>query len=137
MTRHAITVAVLLACIGQAVAQYAPGAPKSYLSTASNNCTLVQTGSLVYLSGLFLNTTGAIFYLKIYDASVTPTAALTPVRRIPIPFSGGTGGGGGVVDIPPGGLDINNGFGFCLTGGIADNDNTSATTGLTINFTIK
>lgn len=129
--------AVLCLVAGAAYAQLGPGNPKSYLSTVSTNCTLVQTGSVELLSGLFINTTTALSYLKIYDTSVAPTAgAGTPIRRIPIPF-GASNAGGGVMDIPPGGLALVNGLGFCLTGAIADSDATNAGVGITINFTIR
>jgi len=110
-------------------------APVSFLSAVSTNCTLVERGNVQYMGGLYVNTTAAIYYIKLYDTNVTPTAGLIPVRRIPIPFVAASAGGV-VADFPPGGLNFNNGFGFCLTGAIADNDATNAAAGVTINFSL-
>jgi hypothetical protein len=121
----------------QAARAQAVPAPLSYLSAASTNCTLVVNTGAVYKSGLFINTTATLYYLKLYDTNVVPTAgAGTPVRRIPIPF-GTSSSGGGVPDNPLDGLSFRSGIGFCLTGGIADNDSSNAATGLTLNFGIK
>ena len=134
--RYIAAIIALLMSITATEAQQGQGSPKSYLSAGTTNCTLVQGGSVTMLSGLYINTTAALYYLKIYDTATTPVPGMTPVRRIPVPF-GAASAGGGVMDIPPGGLNLRNGLGFCLTGAIADNDVTVAATGVTINFSIR
>ena len=55
---------------------------------------------------------------------------------IPVPNGAAAGAG---VSLPFGatGFLVSNGFGFCVTGGGADTDNTSAATGVYINATYK
>lgn len=132
-----LSLALVLCCLSSFAWSQGVPAPISYLSAATTNSTLVRNTTTVMKSGLFINTTATIYYLKLYDKSTAPTCGTdTPVRRIPIPF-GTTSSGAGVVDIPPDGIAFALGLGFCLTGGNADNDTSSAATGVTINFTIK
>jgi hypothetical protein len=133
-TAMKMLLALLMLICSPAVAQNIP-APLSFITTASTNCTLVEKGAVQYMSGLFINTTAALAFLKIYDSSVTPSANLTPLRRIPIPF-GATSSGAAIVDNPPGGLAFPNGLGFCVTGAFADNDATNSAAGIAINFSL-
>lgn len=115
--------------------------PYHYLSAASNNATLVwpPSGSnlatpraLVKLV-LPINTTSTIYYLHLYNKGTAPVCGTdVPVMTIPVPQS--SGAGGGVSTPTPDGLYFPLGFGFCLTGGIADNDNTNAAAGVALNF---
>ena len=110
--------AVWLALAGDALAQ---SAPLKWLSAAGTNATLVRSGSTVLNTLVSINTTVALYYLKLYNKSTAPTCGTdTPLWTVPIPF-GATSSGGGVV-LPTGGLIFPLGLGFCLTGGIADND---------------
>lgn len=116
---------------------YAQSAPVHFLSAASNNSTIVQTGKVVLHVLLPINTTATLYYLKLYDKATAPTCGTdVPKLTVPVPSTGTVNQGGGVSLPSADGLVFINGFGFCLTGGIADNDNTSAATGIVLNFGI-
>jgi hypothetical protein len=127
-----IALACSLASLSAASAQ---SAPKHYLSTASTNCTLVQGGRTIVRNILPVNTTAVIYYLKLYDKLTAPVAnSDTPVLTIPVPV------GTAAATVPVfsvDGFSFLNGMGFCLTGGVADNDNTNAATGVAINFGVS
>lgn len=112
----------------------AQSAPKHYLSAASNNSTLVLgRPSLVKMIGV-VNTTAAIYYLKLYNKVTAPTCGTdVPVLTFAVPALA-TGGPPILLTLGDGLLFPSGVVGFCLTGGIADNDNTNAATGVTINF---
>lgn len=130
--RIAVAFALALAAITVASANENPF---SYLSTASNNSTLVAPGPQLLRSVLVSNTTTTTYYLKIYDKLTAPTCGTdTPKMRVPIPPQ--SAGGGGVM-LSFSSLQFTFGVGFCLTAGIADSDNTNAATGVAINFTIS
>lgn len=131
MRRLLIAMAALL-MIGSAA--HAQSAPKKYLSTASNNSTLVLGRASYVNTILAVNTTDTVYYLKLYNKATTPTCGTdVPVLTIPVPATAASGGG--VVSLPVSlGLSFSAGVGFCLVGGIADNDNSSAAAGVAINF---
>lgn len=110
----------------------AQSAPKKYLSAASTNATLVQTGRAVVYTLAAVNTTATIYYLKLYNKATAPTCGTdTPVMTIPVPASTA---GDGIVVAPTVGILFQLGLGFCLTGAIGDSDTTNAATGVAINF---
>jgi hypothetical protein len=113
---------------------HAQFAPVKYLSAATTNSTLVQAGRLVLNVVLPINTTTTVYYLKLYDKATAPTCGTdVPKWTIPVPF-GASNSGGGVALPTANGAQFNLGLGFCLTGGIADNDTSSAATGVALNF---
>lgn len=133
--KAALGVALVLWSCVCALAQ-APGVgdPFHLLSAASTNSTLVKTGDGIVTSIVVINTTTTLYYLKFYDIGVAPTCNTTPVKlTIPVPFGAANAGGGVVVPMPVG-FRFFQGIGICLTGGIADNDNTNAATGVAINL---
>jgi len=126
----------LLAC-QPALAQAPPGtpAPVSYLSTASTNSTLVQAGLTTVKAIVPINTTATIAFLKLYDKATAPTCGTdTPKWRIPVPV---TTSPQVIIVLTPQGISFTNGFGFCLTGAIADNDSSNSVTGVAINFAVS
>jgi hypothetical protein len=128
--------AMLMASPAYAQTSRDPGAqPVYYQSAASVNSTLVLAGWRTLESITVINTTAAIYYLKLYNKATAPTCGTdVPIQVYPIPAS--TAGNG--VSIPLGvGLGFPLGLGFCLTGGVADNDTTSAATGVIINMGYK
>jgi hypothetical protein len=125
-------IAAFLVCYA-AVANAQQGSPVGYLSQANNNATIVLAGQVAVSAIVLINTTTTVYYLKLYDKATAPVCGTDiPKWRIPIPYGASNSGGG--VAIPNGGLLFYTGFGFCLTAGIADNDNTSAATGIALNF---
>lgn len=122
----------LLALVSTAQAQ---SAPRHYLSAATTNSTLMHAGRGLVKVMLPINTTAVLYYLKLYDKATAPTCGTdTPVLTIPVPSTGTAGQGGGVALPSADGLQFFLGIGFCLTGGIADNDVTVAATGVALNF---
>jgi hypothetical protein len=106
-----------------------------YLSAASNNSTSVTQRQTALYNLTVVNTTAAIYYLKLYDKASQPTCNTdVPIATFPIPFGASSAGGSVVITSNTTPLGFNNGLGFCLTGGLADNDNTNAATGVAINF---
>jgi hypothetical protein len=117
---------------GAALAQ---SAPLHFLSAATTNCTLVQTGKVVMHDLIPVNTTATIYYLKLFNKATPPVAGTdVPSWTIPIPENAAGAG----LPIPSTlGLTFDAGLGFCLTGAIADNDTTVAAPGVAINFGIS
>jgi hypothetical protein len=112
-------------------------APFHLISAASTNATSIKPapGQIVTIVGI--NTTAVIYYLKFYDISATPTCNTTPVvLSFPIPIGTSSAGGGAVIPLPQA-VQFLNGIGMCLTGGINDNDNTIAATGVAIDVFFK
>lgn len=135
---HALRIAAVLAAslIGS-LSAFAQSLPVGYLSQANNNSTLVQSGRVLLTAVLPINTTTTVYYLKLYDTATAPTCGTdTPKWRIPIPY-GASNSGGGVALPETNGLLFSKGLGFCLVGGIADNDNSNAATGIVINIGVQ
>lgn len=109
--------------------------PVHYLSAASTNSTNVKASAGTVLSLTAINTTATIYYLKLYDKATAPTCNTdVPVHTLPVPASATAAG---LTVNPFLGLNFSSGIGFCLTGGIADNDNANAATGVAINLGYK
>lgn len=115
----------------------AQSAPKKYISTASTNCNLVRAGNSVLHDLIPINTTTTIYYLKLYNKATAPVAGTDiPLWTIPLPF-GATSSGGGVDHHSAPGILFPDGFGFCITGAVADADSSNAATGLVINIGVS
>jgi len=115
---------------------FAQSVPLKYLSAATLNPTLVHAGYTNLYSLVPINTTTTLYYLKLYNKATAPSCGTdTPVWTIPVPYGASNSGGG--VALPTGGLLFPTGLGFCLTGGLADNDTTNAATGVAINFGVS
>lgn len=128
MRRILLAVAALL-MIGSAA--HAQSAPKKYLSAATTNSTLVL-GRASYVNMIMaVNTTATIYYLKFYNKVTAPVCGTdVPVLTVPVLANS-------AVSLPVSlGLNFSAGVGFCLVGGIADNDNSVAATGVVINVGI-
>jgi hypothetical protein len=133
---HASLVALLL--LGVSAPALAQSAPRKYFSAASTNSTLVRTGRNLVRVLLPVNTTAVLYYLKLYDKATAPTCGTdVPVFVVPVPTTGTAGQGGGVALPMDNGLQFNNGVGFCLTSGIADNDTGVAAVGVVINIALS
>jgi hypothetical protein len=121
--------ALLFGC-GAAFGQALNAHPYSYLSAASNNSTLVYAGPNLVQALFVINTTGTVYYLKLYDKATAPTCGTdTPKWRIPLPINAATA-------VPTEGLQFNLGTGFCIVANLVDSDNTNAATGVAVNFGI-
>lgn len=110
--------------------------PAKTLSAASTNATNVKAAAGTLCSLVVINTTATLYYLKFYNKATAPTCnSDTVIQSIPIPAS--ATGAGVAVDVGPYGWAFPAGIGFCLTGALADNDNTSAATGVAISYSYK
>lgn len=135
MKRSAIALAALVLAFVAAPLAFAQSLPSHWLSQASLNPTLVNSGKTNLTLVVPINTTTTLYYLKLYDKATAPSCGTdTPVQTYPIPFGASNAGGGIALPLSPGGLKFFNGLGWCLTGGIADNDTTNAATGVAINM---
>jgi hypothetical protein len=137
-------IAFLIVCItgyfafafGQS--QVAPVTTPNTTNTASR-CVLVSAGTTnstncknaagnVY-GFRFVNTTGTIYYLRMYNSSSAPTCSSATgfIESIPIPASTS---GAGFAFLEPMGEAYTTGISFCFTGGSSSTDNTNAATGV-------
>jgi hypothetical protein len=132
----ALLTLLLLAFLSWSFPASAQSAPKHYLSAATNNSTLVLAGSSTVKMINVVNTTATIYYFKLYSKATAPTCGTdVPQLTFAVPA---LATGGPPIQVPiPDGLMFPLGIGFCLTAGIADNDNTAAATGVTINLGIS
>lgn len=106
------------------------------LSAASTNATSVKGSAGTLCSLTVINTTATLYYLKFYDKATAATCnSDTVLQTIPVPAS--LSGAGVAVPVGPYGWAFPTGITFCLTGALADNDNTNAATGVAINYSYK
>lgn len=133
MRRVALALLAFLACAPPVPAR-AQTAPVKFLSAATTNSNLVLAGKVLLGTGVVVNTTGTVYYLKLYNKATAPTCGTdVPKWTLPIPFGASNAGGGFVLPLGQG-LMFPLGLGFCITSGIADNDVGSAVTGLVVNL---
>jgi len=99
------------------------------VSAASTNATNCKNGSGNVYGFRFVNTTGTLYYLRMYNLSSSPTCSSATgfIESIPIPASTS---GAGIVIMEPFGEGYSTGIGFCFTGGSSSTDNTNAATGV-------
>lgn len=102
------------------------------ISTASTNSNLVIAGAHNLYEIAAINTNATIAYLKFYDKVTAPACNTDPViavyqlvQNVPVTVPS-------IV-----GKSFSTGIGLCITGGLADNDNTNATTGITVSLGYK
>jgi hypothetical protein len=134
MKRFLVAAALLLCPIA---AQAQQSQATHVLSAASTNSTSIKPAAGQLVAVVAVNTTAALYYLKFYDTAAAPTCnSSTVVLSMPVPFGASSSGGTIILQLPQG-LQFLNGIGMCLTGGLADNDNTNAATGVAINVFFK
>ena len=111
--------------------------PYHVASAATTNSTLISTGAHTLYSLVLINTTATIYYLRVYDQAAAPTcsSATGAVHSYPIPAN--TTGSGMVIPFGTVGEAYASGFGFCITGGGSDTDNTAAAAGVYVNASYK
>lgn len=133
MRRIGFAIAALIA-FAWSLPAFAQTAPVKFLSAASTNATSVTSGNTLLGTGIVVNTTTAVYYLKLYNKATAPACGTdVPKWTIPIPFGASNAGGGFVLPLGNG-LMFPLGLGFCITGAIADNDTTSAAAGIVVNL---
>jgi hypothetical protein len=113
------------------------GTATCYLTTtASTNATncKASAGNLYVIRAV--NTTGTLYYLRLYNLAAAPTCSSATgfVETIPIPASTS---GNGIVIPQSVGQAFATGIGFCLTGGGSSTDNTNAATGVYLTMLYK
>lgn len=112
-------------------------APFHLISGNTTNATNIKPAPGQMVGAVAINTNAALYYLKFYDTAGTPTCNTTPVvLSFPVPFGTSSAGGGFVIPLPQA-TQFLNGIAMCLTGGINDNDNTNAATGVAIDVFYK
>jgi hypothetical protein len=103
------------------------GASSFHLIAANSTNATVVKASAGTLYSLQLGGIGAApAYVKFYDKATTPTCnSDTVVATYIIPAAATAANGAGSNIVLPVGRAFTAGIGFCVTGGIADNDNTA------------
>jgi len=109
--------------------------PFHFLSTASTNANNIKPAAGQLVTAVCINTTTTIYYLKFYDLAAAPTCNSTPVV-LTFPCLVASSGQPTVIPLPQAAQFLN-GIGICLTGAIADNDNTNAAAGVAIDVFYK
>lgn len=107
--------------------------PYFLTSAASTNSTNVKNAAGTLHMVFVTNTTGTVYYLRLYNLSAAPTCSSATgfVRSVPV-F--GTSANGYAVAI---GETFGTGIGFCLTGGGSSTDNTNAATGVYVSLSYR
>lgn len=121
---------------GQACLTQICGKGRHILSAATTNNTNVTTVPSALYSLVGVNTNTATYYLKLYDFAGTFSCNGSAVYlTYPIPGNGAATNAVSSLVVPfPVGMGFTSGIGMCITGGQADTDNSSAATGITIDF---
>lgn len=111
-------------------------APCYITSAASTNATNCKASAGNLYSIQAINTTATLYFLRLYNLASAPTCSSATgfVRTVPLPASAT---GAGVVIPQDVGEGFATGIGFCLTGGGASTDNTSAATGVYLTLLYK
>ncbi len=116
----------------------APASGFVYRSAASNNSTLVATGSrTLFAIPSIINTTATVYYLRLYNTAAAPVCSSATGEVLSIPVPADASGAGIVPNLGPFGVSFPLGLGFCITGGGAANDNGAAATGVTLTLVFK
>lgn len=141
--RLGLAATLLVAGLGVALAQVVTpaGNPNpgtvgvKVLSAANKNCQSVRVGQMALYQVTAINTTVTPWFLKLYDLNRSPnTASDVSIQSLPVPAN--TQGSGFSVSYPEG-IGLLNGLAMCMTGAIADTDETNAATGVAINFNLR
>lgn len=139
----AIALGILLgSVIGPALAQSTSvggAVPFHMVAANSTNATLVSPGAHTVYSAELGGIGSVPAYVKFYDKSSAPTCGTdTPIKTLIIPAAATAANGASSNVNMPGGMQINNGLGICVTGGIADSDTTAvAASSFTVNIDYK
>lgn len=124
----------------QPIAGTTGGATPYHLSggtTASTNSTLIASGAHTLTTLSVENSTATVEYLRVYDTGTAPACSSSTGVTHVILIPANTSGAGVVLPLSVAGEAYVNGIGFCVTGGVADNDNTAAVAGILINASYK
>ena len=139
--RALLFTAALALAPASAFAQAGPIPTKSAIihSAASNNSQLVGTaeGHQVFELTVMSVTGTAAADIRLYDTAVAPTCSSATGVIANYPIAAGASSPGFTINMGPYGKSFYAGVGVCITAGTANNDNTSATTGLVVNFTYR
>jgi len=110
----------------------AQSGPVKFLSTAGTNSNLVRGAPTLLKSGVISNGTATAYFLKLYNKTLAPVCG-TDIPRWTVPLPANSNTPLSLGD----GLFFPSGLGICLTGAIADNDNTPAAAGVAINLGVS
>lgn len=128
-----VSLAVIAALIGPTAAQQialAPGSSSAHvISAATTNSTNLTTSRSIMTGFRAFNTNAATAFLKFYDLATAPTCNSSTVK-LTVPLVQNAL----ITDaqLQFWGVVFNAGIGVCITGAIADTDNTAATTGIAV-----
>jgi hypothetical protein len=112
-------------------ATFGGSTPFHAISAATDNATVVKASAGCVYGVNVSNSNGAARYLKLYDKATAPTAADTPKMTIFLPLTSS------INKIFPVGLQFSVGIAFRCVTGIADNDNGSTGTDLSLDLDYK
>jgi hypothetical protein len=102
------------------------------LSAASNNATSIKGSPGTLTSLTWLQTTTTLMDIRFYDVAGTPTCSSATGMKLNFVVQSNAISGGATVNLGPSGIAFTTGIGICITGANANNDNSSATTGLNV-----
>lgn len=108
-----------------------------FLSAATTNATAVKSGAGILCELNAINTSTSPADLRLYDVAGAPNCASATGAVANFPIQPNTVGPGFVINLGPYGRQFSTGIGICLTGAVADNDNSAAPTGIAVNYAFK
>lgn len=112
--------------------------PFHKITTASTNSTSVKGSAGQVVSIVAGNPGGTGAVLKFYDNAGAPTCNTATVAfTVLIPGQTSSAGYGNVIVEPPQAVSFLNGIGICVTGAVADNDNSNAPANVVIDIFYK
>lgn len=121
-----------------AVADIAQATATCYItSAASTNATNCKASPGNIYAIQLTNTTTTNYFLRLYNASGTPTCSSATGFVETLPALGATANGGINGRVVPPGEAFDTGIAFCLTGGGSSTDNTNAATGVYVTIKYK
>lgn len=113
------------------------GASTCYATSAASTNATNCKGSAGNIYGIYIiNTTTTNYFLRIYNASGTPTCSSATGFIETVPALGAAANGGGISRMQEP-QSFSTGIAFCLTGGGSSTDNTNAATGVYVTILYK
>ena len=108
--------------------------PGHILSGASNNAANIKNAAGTLCSLTWLQTTATLMDIRFYDTSSSPTCSSSTGVVANFVVAANTTSPVGSIYLGAYGMKFSSGISICITGANADNDNTSAVTGLNVNY---
>lgn len=105
--------------------------PYHNLTANSANFTNVKGSACQMYSARISNTSSSVVFFKVYNLATTPGTGSTSVDTVQVPANST------IIGAFPEGMKFGTGFGWALTGAVADNDNTAVAANCVVDFSLN